>query len=630
MCYELFLMFKGTTTGSSLFRAAPLVLAGLAVVLAAAATAGKKKSPDCFPLEDVKAGMKGYGLSVFYGRDPEKFDVEVLSVIHQFLPKQDLILVRCSHPVTDHAGVLAGMSGSPVYFDGKFAGAVAYAWKFGKDPIAGVTPAEDMLPYLSLPNLPVKEGQAKGVASVLKAPFPSAGKAAPPSKDGGFWDLFDAGGTNALVPVTTPLTGSLLQGGHAMTIVEKELSRFFMAPAQGGSFPVQAGTVKGGKKGKTEGEKKTPLQPGGVVAIQLVRGDLDLSGSGTVTAVQGSKALAFGHPMFNFGELEVPVTGGYVHHCLASLMFSFKMTEPEGEAGALVLDRQAGIMVDMDRKAHVVPLRIHLKDDTRGLEEDWSMEVAHHRMLTPSLVYSAITSAVDKFSPDIQDVVVEATYKVDIKGHKPLVLEEKVFQETGTYSLSYSQPLAMSLEALITSDFEKVRIDGVEADIALSYGYGKANISGAYLSSEQAEEGDRVDVYVFVKSPQASEQIYSTSFKVPGGTAGKTLNIDIKPGDEAAPDTVIPQDLDDVIDNLSKSYPSDAIVVEVQLPGQGVAINGKIIKNLPASALDTLSPKGAVIGEETEAVVERTFIHPGKLIDGSVKLKLKVKGQGEK
>ena len=153
-------------------------------------------------MDDVKAGMKGYGLTVFSGREPEKFDVEVISVIKNFLPKQDVILARCSHPVLDHAGVIAGMSGSPIYFEGKFAGAVAYAWRFSKDPIAGITPAEYMLEYLSTPNLPKK---AKAAAAKLSQPLKAALSAAAGTPAGktataAFWNHFSTDGANELAP----------------------------------------------------------------------------------------------------------------------------------------------------------------------------------------------------------------------------------------------------------------------------------------------------------------------------------------------------------------------------------------------------------------------------------------------
>lgn len=620
-------------TGKSLFHYGLLLLAvGVSWLLLSGAK--KKPKTDYFPVEDVHAGLKGYGLSVFSGRDPEKFDVEVISVIHQFLPKQDVILVRCNHPVINHTGVIAGMSGSPVYFNGKLAGAVAYAWRFSKDPIAGVTPAGNMLEYFKIPEVPKKGYSKKVLSSKLFAPMKAqhaASAPVPAGKSKGFWQYFTPGASNELSPLITPLTGSMLQGLAAVNLIDQEMSNFFLAPAQASSFPQKAAAWKKvkGKKNKNK-EKKASFRPGDPVAVQMVRGDIDLSGSGTVTAVKGNKVLAFGHPMFNFGQIEIPVTTAFVHHCLASLSFSFKMTEPEQEAGALVLDRQAAVMVDTDRKAHVIPLKIHLEDKNRNLEETWNMEVIHHRMLTSSLVRVAITSAVDKFAPDIEEAVIEAGYAIDIHNHKSLELKDKVFQSKGTLSLLYSSKLSASLEALISSDFEKVRIDGIEADISINYTYGKAYISGAYLSAEEAKEGEIVDLYVFVKPHRGSEQIYSTSFKVPQGMEGKSLSVTIQSGKDAFPETIMPQDIDDVIENLAKSYPPDSIVVTVQLPGQSLAIGGKIIKNLPPSALDTLRPKAAFLGEKPEAVVERKFIYPGMLMDGKVKLSLQVKGQDKK
>jgi hypothetical protein len=604
-------------------------------VPAGSSAAGKGKDPGIFPLKDVHPGLKGYGLTVFSERAVEKFDVEVISVIHQFLPKQDVILVRCSHPVLDHTGVIAGMSGSPIYFNDKFAGALAYAWKFAKDPVAGITPAEDMVPYFKEASSFQKgKGGAKGVLTAKLSWFPKPGifpAAATPGKD--YWKSFTPGAPAELSPMITPLSGSLLSSDSAAALIEKEFKKFFMQPISAASsaaaslfLPKAAGAGKGKGKGKGKAAGAI-LKPGDAVAIQLVRGDLDLSATGTVTAVDGNKLLAFGHPMFNFGQVDIPATAAYVHHCLASMNISFKMTEPEEEVGSLVLDKQAGILIDTSRKAQVIPVHVKLRNLNTGAQEDWNVEIIHHPMMTPSVMRGAITAAMDKFSPDTDEAVLESRYKVAIRGHKPLVLEDKVFQHEGTLALDYSESLFWSLLYLMNSDFELAQIDGVEARIDVNYSNPVAVIDGAYFSAEEAEEGEVVDLFVIVDPLRGGEQIYSTSIKVPPGTEGKQLRITVEAGKNANPETITPYDLDDVIDNLSKNYPSDSIVVTVQVPAQGVSIGGKVINSLPASALDTLRPKAAYLGEQPEAVVDRKFIYPGMIMDGSVEMKLQVKGK---
>ncbi len=631
-------MFRRISTNLTGCGAA-MVVGALALFLVAGSTQAKKGLfKDVFPLEDIKAGMKGYGLTVFSGTEREKFDVEVISVLHQFIPGQDLILVRCTHPVLDHAGVIAGMSGSPVYFDGKLAGAVAYAWRFGKDPIAGVTPAKDMLAYFDLSEVAPKPSSKKIILSKLSAPLKpwsstaaAASTSASPAIGGAYyWKHFQPGGFNEISPLITPMTGSMLQGGSAALMLEKQLAGFFMMPVSIGSFPKKTDAAKKGKgkgKGKTA-TKNILLKPGDPVALNLVSGDISLAASGTVTAAHGDKVVAFGHPMFQYGQIEVPAASAYVHHCLASMAFSFKMTEPLESAGAMIHDRQSGIVVDSSRNAHVIPLRVHIEDKGRDIEDTWNMMVMHHRKMTSSLARTAVTSVVDRTAPDINEAVIESTFTIDVHDHKPLTITQKVFQSLGTLSWGYTEGLSVGLDSLMNSDFEEARIDGIEADISISYSHPVAELSGGYLSVEEAEEGERVDVHVMIMPHRGgSEQIYSTYFIVPQGMEGKSLKISIRSGDETYPETVAPHDLDDVIDNLSKSFPPDAIVVSVQLPAQGVSIGGKIIKNLPPSALDTLSPKAAYLGEQPEAVVERKFLYPGMLISGKVDLQLQVKEQ---
>lgn len=629
-----------------------LATCGVAALFFGGTAKEKGETLDFFPVADVKAGMKGYGLTVFSGHDPEKFDVEVISVIKNFLPKQDVILARCIHPVLEHTGVIAGMSGSPVYLDGKLAGAVAYAWHFGKDPIAGITPAESMIPYFDVPSIPVGSGgggaaAAKASSKLLSplkglkgaaAPLKVSAAAASPGAD--YWKLFKAAAVNDLVPLVTPLSGSLLSSGAGMAILQKELGPFFMTPVASSfataSFPMKAGGAGGAKgKGKDGGAAKAAgqgrvLRPGDAVSVQIVRGDLSLDGTGTVTAARGKKFVAFGHPMFNFGQVDVPAAAAFIHHTMASLFVSFKVSDPLDQVGTLSLDKQAGILIDTEKQPRVIPMTVRMKDLTRGAEETWHMEIAHNRLITPGIVRGALTAAVDNFALDIEEAVVTADYEIGVAGHKPVVLHDKVYQPMGTLGLQYSDKLGGVIMGLMLSDFEQVVIDRVDASVEISFDPSTGVIIGGYLSGEEAEEGDRVDVFVIVRNPKGGEKIFSVPFTVPGGFAGKQLSFRVEPGRAAAPDTVTPYCLDDVIENLSKGFPPDALVVTVQLPAQGVSVNGKLIKDLPQSALDTLKPQVATFGEQSEAVVDRLFIYPGMIVEGDLELRMSVKGKGAK
>lgn len=604
-------------------------------------TKGNIGDYDYFPLKKVKAGMKGYGLTVFRGTKPEKFDVEVISIIHKFLPRQDLILVRCIHPLLSHTGIVAGMSGSPVYFQGRLAGAIAYAWKFSKEPVAGVTPAENMIQYFSMPLIENKRKRMK--IRFLKGGFMGEGSETWADKHKGdvlpvegeklsypvgYWNYFDFNNMTGLSPLVTPLEGNVFFSPRASRILRQQLSRYFMVPASSsGGFALPS---YGGKSGGGSGKKKnlSHIIPGQPVAIQLARGDIDLSASGTITEVRGGKVLGFGHPMFNFGQINVPVSSAYVHHCLASFAFSFKMTEPIEQMGALIIDRQAGILIDTNRVPDIIPLKLTLHDKTRGLREKWNMEILHQRTLTKSIARSAITAAVDKFAPDLKDAVIEGSYEVKIRGHRTLSFVEKVFQKEGTYDLGYSSGLSSSIDILMNNDFENVKIEGINADISIYYSNSFASITGAYLSSDEVKEGEEFDVSVVVKPAGGlSEMVFSTRMRAPHATAGKTLTIKVQSGEDVYPEIATPHSLDDVIENLSKRYPPDSIVITLGLPSQGITVGGRIIRNLPPSVLDTLRPRAGFWGEEPSATLSREIIKTGFFLDGSVKLRLTVKEQ---
>gem|GEM_PF-2451008 len=633
-------MISGKESLKPVLTALVAIVAGILFFSFALGENGNEKDSSIFKLKDIKPGMKGYGLTVFSGREVEKFDVEVISVIHQFLPKQDVILVRCSHPVLEKTGIIAGMSGSPIYFDGKLAGALAYAWRFAKEPVAGITPIEEMLPYFEESSAPSKKNEKNFVEKVIEGGLKISSQtnflysSNFMGKD--YWDFFDQSNSSNLSPLTVPLSGNLLMSNRAFSFLSENLKNFFLQPVPNFAG-LEGGNISGSmmgiaslkKSGKVKNEKLpvgTSVNPGEGVGIQLARGDLDLTATGTITAVKGKKFLAFGHPMFNFGRVDIPASSVVIHHSLASMALSFKMSQPEKEIGSLVLDKQGGILIDSGRKAKTIPVELHLKSPDMHREEIWNFEVLHQIIMTPSILRGAVIASMDKFSPDVEGAVVDTLYKISVHGHKPLVLKREFYQQTGTLDIGYCEELYSVMTELLRSDFEPVSIERVDAEISVNYSNQVGYIGGAYFSSEEVEEGEKVEVFVIVvKMDGKGEIVYRTQFVVPQGTAGKQLTVSIEAGNEASPQTVTPYNLDDVLENLSKRYPSDSIVVTLQIPAQGVSIRGKMINNLPYSALNILSSQAGYLGTEPEAVLDRNIIDTDMVISGKLDMKLKVR-----
>jgi len=259
------------------------------------------KADTYWQVDDVRPGMKGQGKTVMKGTKIESFDAEVLGVLKDTSPGRDMILCRLSGLDLERIGVIAGMSGSPIYVDGKLLGAVAFAWPYGKDPIAGVTPFSQMHAFVEAFEKRdlAEEGQPKklGLRSPLKIgdhSFDSVTVAAGP-------DVPDNGGERLwLVPLRTPLAASGFTE-HSLSLLRDRLKGTGFVPVQGGATTAKI----------AEEAKNVPLEPGGPLAVSLIQGDFDLSGIGTVTHIEGNRVYGWGHPFMSLGDCYLPLqTGG--------------------------------------------------------------------------------------------------------------------------------------------------------------------------------------------------------------------------------------------------------------------------------------------------------------------------------
>ncbi len=331
-----------------------------AQLVAPGASASRGEPANIMPVKDVRPGMTGEGLTVFRGTKPEPFKFRVVSVLRNFLPKQDIILIRVEDERVEKSGVAAGMSGSPVYIDGKVIGAVAYAWSFSKEPLAGVTPIEAMLAEKSRPRRRDGDVYADGG----RARAPGAAFAAEAAATGGFGDA-------RLEPVAVPLAVSGLSA-EALSTVASDLQQLGLVPLRAGG---------GGPSLRPE---KGHVEPGSAVGVELIRGDMSAVGTGTVTYVDGNHVFAFGHPMLGTGEVELPLVESEVHTFMPSLATSFKMASPLAEVGTLVQDRQSCIVGDLSRRTKMMPVQVTVRvPDSEP--RPFRAEIARDKRLTPLL-----------------------------------------------------------------------------------------------------------------------------------------------------------------------------------------------------------------------------------------------------
>ena len=285
------------------------LLASVCVFLLAAIHCGAGPVETLSP-DQLKPGMKGYGLSVFKGTKPERFKVEILGVLKNAFPKQDMILIQMSGAGLEMHKVIAGMSGSPIYVDNKLIGALAYGWTYENVPLAGVTPIHNMLAELNRPassGASSKGPMARRSASTRISPTVSAEAAS----------AYSAMPSRLLTP--------LALGGFGPRTIEMAKAHFL----EMGLMPIASGGASSDRKNKL-----TQPVPGGAIGVQLIRGDLSASAVGTITHVEGNKILAFGHPFSSWGRTQVPVALARVHTIMSSTARSFKISSVTEEIGA--------------------------------------------------------------------------------------------------------------------------------------------------------------------------------------------------------------------------------------------------------------------------------------------------------
>lgn len=605
----------------------------------------KAQSPT-IGVDELRAGMRGYGLTVFRGTQPERFDVEVIDVLHNFLPDQALILVRTTHPILEQANTVGGMSGSPIYIEGRLAGAYAYGWQFGKAPIAGVTPIANMLSLIDQP-LDAMFLRAIGAEPV---PYPAAKQARPNNtrrqpraersvpRDGfaylgqereEAWSALRKHGqqlgatpqqiTEYGTPqrVTTPL---LIGGMHpdVIAMLGRELSPF-------GIEPLQAGGSASPSTSPDPSPTRVPYVDGGAIAVQLIRGDISAQGVGTVTHVRGNRLVAFGHPMLQAGQLALPVAGARVLHILASQMRSFKLSEVGTTNGSLVHDRQAAIVIDTSLEASTIPLTVKVNGVAETGRTEWHMELANHRLLTPMLAMSATMNALKTTASDIGDLVFTATSKITLEGRAPIEVTDVGFSASGLPAAVGRLRLFSVLAAAYSNPFERARVTGLEVNLSVRFARDVMAIESAAFASDEADPGIPAKIHVTLRAFGSAPVTRIVDVPIPATAAGQTLDISFDAGDDVRPDLPLPRDLNDVLRSITSGWPATTLLVSTKVPEGGLRLQGHVVTGLPASALDTLRLRNDSAATVNQATQHRLEVPIGKVLHGSATLKLKVR-----
>lgn len=590
------------------------------VSTAAAAQAGQPAPlplpPRTIAVDEVRAGMTGYGLTVFRGARPERFDIRVIDVLHHFLPQQDLILIQSEDPRLVHSGIVAGMSGSPVYLhtaDGdRLAGALAYGWPFAKDPIAGVTPIGNML---AEGRRPLRGRDSTPVAEAHNQLHPATDGALGPDREP---PLPPSDRAMATLPRLRPATVPLSIAGfapQAATELGRWLEPYGITPVAGG-----------GGGARDDGGGPARFEPGSSISVELIRGDMSAASTGTVTYVDGDKVLAFGHPMFNLGEIYLPVATSEVHAIMSALSTSFKVASPRREVGTLIQDRQSCIVADTGHRSDMIPVQVQVGGGGRGAPRVFHAEVIRHRFLTPILASAVVSNAAQSFASDVADATYTMRTALGVRGERPLELVDHAFSTDGFSQRSLGALTGVkAIGELLFNPFSPASLERIDVQVDVEYKADVAEITSATLGSDTLDPGSRPSLRVTLRPYNGPEFVETLPLSIPAALAGSLVKIEVAAGNLVKPDQAAPESLRNLLDNLRKGYPARSIVVTLQSPDDALALRGSVVSDLPPSVLDTLRPGASSRRGETFKISSRTVVPMRSVILGKQEIQVKVK-----
>jgi hypothetical protein len=601
-------------------------------------------------VEEIKEGMKGYGLTVFKGTEPEKFDVEVIGVLHNFRPSQELILVKTPHPRLNVTKNVRGMSGSPIYLDGgRLAGAYAYSWSsFQVEPVAGVTPILPMLTELRRP-IPPGFWPSEG-GGPLPGPPPrppgtplekhasgATGDGSTPGLERGatYFDgppgTYDVDvhakqlaerlgvrdATRQLVPAATPLMlGGM--GDRATAYVKKLFEPLGMEPLQ----------VGGGQEKSPPPNAPQHYVDGGALGVNLVSGDVSFMALGTATYVEGTKVAGFGHPLFEAGNSLLPATIGKVLWIFASDQHSSKIGESVRPLGALVQDRMSAIVVDEKRTAPTFPVHVEVKGIDGAPKKSWNMTVAEERFMTPSLVGSVFGSVIEATSNERRDVTWHLKSRLFVRGHGAIDLEDFGVATGGmpdAGDFGHAR-ITRAIGDVLNNPWEVTRIEKVESTLEVSYTRDLWRLRGVELLDAIVDAGSTARIALHLLPFAGPEVVRTVDVRMPHELAGKDVELEIAPGYEVVPEAAAPDSLNELLANETRqTVLPRSVAVSFKLPSQGVAFKGHVAQRLPTFAVDALRTQYSDTGPDTFVSFGRTVVPLDRYIEGRDKLKVKVR-----
>lgn len=528
------------------------------------------------PEDQVKPGMHGVAYTVFEGVKPEPVEVEILGILRDMAgPKSDVILARLHGTRVEYTGVVAGMSGSPVYIDGKLVGAIAYRiGEFSKEPIAGITPAASMLEIDELDKTPAPEMETVKAGSGLGVTHTSGPGDSLPS------DAAVTGYTNLLKPIETPLVFS----GFS----EETMRLFAPQFAASGVTPVMgAGSV-------SDAKEPEPLEPGSAVSAILVRGDMSIAGTCTVTYLDATHLLACGHPLLQSGSVDLPMTKATVLATLPSSYNSFKIVNTTEAVGSFVQDRRTGIMGRFGVEPQMIPVTLTLHGTARARQ--FHFEVLNNPKITPTAMMATVFNALQGVNEYGEDTTYRLNGNIAVHGYPKLDVQNMYAPVDGSTPTAYG--IAVSVGERFTriydNPYETPKIEGVDLNFDLVPERRSARLENARTDVTEARPGETISIETMLRPYRGESIVRQISVKIPPSTPKGTLRILVSDGETLDRLRRVPPaqsrrlPLGSTIALLNKEHTNSQVYVSLLEPNPQAMVSDNVMPTLPLSVINVM------------------------------------------
>jgi hypothetical protein len=571
----------------------PLLFTLIAGAFGLLCLTGLEAATPTMPISEIRPGMVGVGRTVFEGTKVDEFRANILGVVENVIgTRRNLILARLEGGPLASAGVIAGMSGSPVYVDGRLIGAVSYALgSFSKEPIAGITPIDEMTsetamdaarPMAARVHLDFPYTQESLTAAFRKAldwnrPFadhPEDARLVGTTSVAGLGTEVAA----MLRPIATPLMMSGFQADVADTL--------------GGAFRDQGFIPAAAGPAGSHGEMpyEGPLKPGDAIGVMFVDGDLQLGGTGTVTNVDGDRVYAFGHPMYNLGPTEFPMTRAYVYTVLPSLYSSSKLSTTGEVIGTFTEDRATAIAGRLGPGPRTVPVTLTLESD-RVPTHVFHFTVAKDELFTPLMTFSALQNTLLSYERQYGAATYSVKGTVGLKDHEPISFEN-LFSGTGQESpaTSAASYIIAPVTTLLSSNYEKVDVERIDLTFKATEEAMSASLERVWIDDPRPRAGKSVPVKILLRTYRGEDIVETVPIEIPANARG-SLSVLVADGgrltqldqrDARGPE---PRSIEQLVRSLNKVRRNDAVYVRLLSSDPGAVVNGEVLSSLPPSVL---------------------------------------------